>query len=238
MVRRGSCLIKVSEIFHSVQGEGLFAGMPSVFIRFSGCNLRCKWCDTPYASWYPEGETQSLDSLVERLDAWPNTEHVVLTGGEPFLFPVLTELVDVLKRKKKVVTIETAGTKFLATQADLISISPKMANSTPDASEFPKEAKLHESNRQNEEVLLQFTREAKQVQWKFVMDSLKDLSEVEDLLTKVGVKNKSTVFLMPQSLTAEDLMLNGVWVSDLCLETGYRYCDRTHIRLWDGRKGT
>ena len=74
----------ISEVFYSLQGEGSLVGVPSVFIRTSGCNLRCAWCDTPYASWNPEGKNRSIDELIAEIDRHP-TEHVVLTGGEPMI---------------------------------------------------------------------------------------------------------------------------------------------------------
>src|SRR5438067_2312494 len=71
----------ISEIFYSIQGEGELTGVPSVFIRTSGCNLRCSWCDTKYASWSPEGEDMSLDTIVERVLDYSAANHCVLTGG-------------------------------------------------------------------------------------------------------------------------------------------------------------
>ena len=76
--------MQISEIFHSVQGEGRYSGEPSVFVRTSGCNLRCWFCDTPYTSWNPEGENRSWDSIVEDVLQYDCT-HVVITGGEPML---------------------------------------------------------------------------------------------------------------------------------------------------------
>src|ERR1700691_2993689 len=74
----------ISEIFHSLQGEGELTGMPSVFVRASGCNLRCNWCDTPYASWRPEGAEMSVAEILRRVEEFP-ARHVVLTGGEPMV---------------------------------------------------------------------------------------------------------------------------------------------------------
>ena len=73
--------MKIAEIFYSLQGEGTLAGVPSVFIRVSGCNLRCTWCDTPYASWNPQGTDLPLSAILEEVGKHP-ARHVVLTGGE------------------------------------------------------------------------------------------------------------------------------------------------------------
>src|ERR1044071_7329276 len=82
--------VRIAEIFHSVQGEGILAGVPSVFVRTSGCNLRCVWCDTPYTSWDPEGEDRALDQIIVETRGYPS-RYVVITGGEPFLSPELPE---------------------------------------------------------------------------------------------------------------------------------------------------
>src|SRR5215475_11556483 len=99
----------VAEIFYSIQGEGELTGVPSVFIRTSGCNLRCTWCDTKYASWTPEGETLTIDALVAEVLRHP-AAHVVLTGGEPMIAPELPDLAARLRAAGKHITIETAGT--------------------------------------------------------------------------------------------------------------------------------
>ena len=85
--------MKIAEIYGSIQGEGLLTGTPSVFVRASGCNLRCWFCDTPYASWQPEGDDLGVDEIFEQVKLL-GQEHVVLTGGEPMLFAELIPLAD------------------------------------------------------------------------------------------------------------------------------------------------
>ncbi len=97
----------ISEIFYSVQGEGELTGVPSVFIRTSGCNLRCRWCDTPYASWNPEGTEMSIDQILAEVEKHP-AAHVVLTGGEPMVARGIHELAARLRALGKHITIETA----------------------------------------------------------------------------------------------------------------------------------
>ena len=120
----------ISEIFYSIQGEGLFSGIPSVFIRTSGCNLRCLWCDSRYTSWEPEGSEYTIEEIVEKTIEFP-TRHAVITGGEPLLMKDLAELAESLHTKGYHITIETAGTLYTDLNCDLISISPKLSNSTP-----------------------------------------------------------------------------------------------------------
>ncbi len=120
--------MKIAEIFYSIQGEGMLLGVPSVFVRTSGCNLRCSWCDTPYTSWESEGEERSIDSIVDEVERH-GASHVVVTGGEPMIAPQIAELTHRLKQH---VTIETAGTVDAEVRCDLMSISPKLANSTPE----------------------------------------------------------------------------------------------------------
>src|SRR5947207_15916722 len=102
--------MKISEIFYSVQGEGILAGVPSVFVRTSGCNLRCTWCDTPYASWNPEGKQMSVGDLVAAVQSHRAARHVVLTGGEPMIAKELSALAAELRSLGYHLTIETAST--------------------------------------------------------------------------------------------------------------------------------
>ena len=92
--------MRIAEIFYSIQGEGILAGVPSIFIRTSGCNLRCHWCDTPYASWKPEGPEMSIEEILKKISGW-DCNHIVLTGGEPMIAPDLPELATALRKQKK-----------------------------------------------------------------------------------------------------------------------------------------
>ncbi|HQY89618.1 MAG TPA: 7-carboxy-7-deazaguanine synthase QueE, partial [Tepidisphaeraceae bacterium] len=132
--------MRVSEIFYSIQGEGKLTGVPSVFVRTSGCNLRCTWCDTPYASWNPDGVEMSVDEIVERVNSFDAT-HVVLTGGEPVIAPEIEQLAARLKPEKHL-TLETAATIFKPLTIDLFSLSPKLSNSTPTEREGGRFAEL------------------------------------------------------------------------------------------------
>src|SRR6185369_16496224 len=100
----------ISEIFYSLQGEGELTGVPSVFVRASGCNLRCAWCDTPYASWNPEGTQRSVAQIVTEVVSHGNAQHVVLTGGEPMIAKEIHLLAAELKKLGRHITIETAAT--------------------------------------------------------------------------------------------------------------------------------
>src|SRR5947209_17377211 len=101
--------MKIAEIFFSIQGEGRLAGVPSAFVRTSGCNLRCSFCDTPYTSWQPEGENLPLEEVFARLETFP-TRHIVVTGGEPLLAPEIELLCAGLRQRSYHITVETATT--------------------------------------------------------------------------------------------------------------------------------
>ena len=122
----------ISELFYSIQGEGELTGVPSVFVRTSGCNLRCNWCDTMYASWNPEGAEMSVDQILAEVAKHP-ASHCVLTGGEPMVAKGIHKLASALRHAGKHITIETAATiPPDGIACDLASLSPKLSNSAPD----------------------------------------------------------------------------------------------------------
>ena len=229
--------MKVAEIFHSIQGEGKLAGVPSVFVRASGCNLRCVWCDTPYTSWAPEGEQISVNDIVAQVLKF-DARHVVLTGGEPMIMPDIVELCSSLKQAGKHLTIETAATVWEPLKLDLASLSPKLANSTPLDREGGKYAAMHEKQRLNFSVIQKFIDESPDFQLKFVVADESDLQEIQQILQKLTGWEPSDALLMPEGIDAATLNARAAWVSDVCKRTGFRYCPRLHVELYGNKRGT
>jgi len=229
--------MRIAEIFHSIQGEGLLAGVPSIFIRTSGCNLRCHWCDTPYASWKPEGPEMSIEEILKKISEW-NCDHVVLTGGEPMIAPDLPELANALKKQKKHITIETAGTiPPNGIPCDLASLSPKISNSTPPPERDPAWAKKHETTRLQPEVIAEWIRKYP-FQLKFVVSSENDLAEIKDLLSRLPPVPFHQILLMPEGIDVKTLATRSPWLVDLCKREGFRFCPRLHIELFGHKRGT
>jgi len=227
--------LRIAETFHSLQGEGELVGVPSFFIRTTGCNLRCEWCDTPYTSWEPEGEWRTVAELVEAVPA--GVRHVVVTGGEPMLWASLPALSAALRATGRHLTIETAGTIFQTLECDLMSVSPKLANSAPGPTRPGDARALHEARRTNCEVLGRLLR-AYRCQLKFVIDRLEDVGEAEGLLADLPPLEPSLVVLMPLGATAAELAGRARWLAELCRDRGYRFTPRLHIDLWGGARGT
>ena len=276
--------MRIAEIYSSLQGEGLLTGTPSVFIRTSGCNLRCWFCDTPYTSWQPEGEDLSVDEIMRRAvesaakatprspatdlrhpatDLRPPTSglrpptsdlgsgslkaelqpatsdvrHAVLTGGEPMLFAELIPLSQRLHEAGYHITIETAGTLNLPVECDLMSISPKLSNSTPPAERDPRWRRRHEQSRHAPEVIRRLLGEY-EYQLKFVVDSPSDCDDVERYLEEFPEVDRRRVLLMPQGTDLKSLEARREWLEPLCRERGLRYCPRRHIEWYGHTRGT
>jgi 7-carboxy-7-deazaguanine synthase len=224
----------INEIFYSLQGEGFLAGVPSVFVRLAGCPLRCQWCDTKYA-WDPmAGQEHSVTEIARNAQQWP-CKFVVITGGEPMVNPDLPQLVNQLKTLGKHITIETAGIEFIPDMpCDLMSISPKLSNSTPSD---PAIASSHEASRLNLAALRDLINNYN-YQIKFVVNSHADLEEISQILEKVGNVDPKKVMLMPQAATRDQLMAKSPMVADICKQTGFTFCQRLQILLWNSKRGT
>lgn len=228
--------MNISEIFYSIQGEGKLAGVPSVFIRTSGCNLRCTWCDTPYTSWEPDGRPYSLDEILAAVAAF-DCRHVVLTGGEPMIARGVEEFCRRLTAAGNHLTIETAATVWKEVACDLASISPKLSNSTPTQRDEGRWANIHEKKRICLDTIRRFMRMS-DYQLKFVIDRQEDIHEIEELLEAIGPHDRANVLLMPQGICQDELQERESWVAQLCKSKGFRYCPRLHISLFGNRRGT
>jgi 7-carboxy-7-deazaguanine synthase len=228
--------VRIAEIYRSIQGEGVLSGTPSVFVRASGCNLRCWFCDTPHASSRPEGHDLSVDRIVARVERL-HTEHVVLTGGEPMLFAELIPLSEQLAQQGHHVTIETAGTLYLPVTCDLMSISPKLANSAPAPDRGPRRRARHEKTRYQPEVIRRLIHEYP-YQLKFVIDAPADTEEVWQYLAEFPEVDRTQVLLMPQGTDPQQLERTGLWLEPYCHQQGVRFCPRRHIEWFGLVRGT
>jgi 7-carboxy-7-deazaguanine synthase len=233
--------MRIAEIYASLQGEGLLAGTPSVFVRTSGCNLRCHWCDTPFTSWEPVGEQRSVTEVTAAV-ASLGPRHAVITGGEPLLLPEVAELCQMLRRDGMHITIETAGTVFLDTPADLMSISPKLASSAPPADTPGGWAARHEKDRRRDDVILALMAGGT-YQLKFVIDSPADLAEavawIDDLeAARPDGVDRSRVLFMPQGRGREELARTTAWLEPECRDRGIHLAHRYHIEWFGHTRGT
>lgn len=253
--------MKISELFYSIQGEGKRSGYPSFFIRTNLCNLRCKFtgknlCDTPYTSWDFEnpvnlGELKVEEIISEYKKYFPCD--IVITGGEPTIQG--RELILLSKEIKKLsdpslpksssrtletfITLETNGTFIgdYTDNIDLISISPKLKSSVPFDTEFEKG---HEKNRLNFEALKSYHALHQggktDIQWKFVVTSEADISEIKEVQKEIGFQGKD-VFLMPEGITERDLSEKRIMVIELCKKYRFNFTDRLQIKLWGNKRG-
>jgi 7-carboxy-7-deazaguanine synthase len=227
--------MNISELFYSIQGEGILTGVPSVFIRTNLCNLRCAWCDTPYTSWQPEGRELTLDDICAYVEEH-SRGHVVLTGGEPLIAPDTPALTQRLRELNQHITIETAGTVAPPGLAcDLMSLSPKLSNSTPHSRDGGRFAAQHERLRLNYDVLKSLAALC-EYQLKFVIASPADLPEIQTIAAALAAP-RHRILLMPEGTTREALAERAPWVSELCKEHGYRYCPRLHVDLYGNKRG-
>lgn len=227
--------MRIAEIYSSIQGEGEFIGTRSVFLRTTGCNLRCWFCDTPFTSWAPEGNHIEVAILVKTVSDF-GIEHVVITGGEPLLPAEIEELTRQLKINGHFITIETAGTLFRNVYADLVSISPKLSNSSPTTQANLNWQIRHDRDRHRPDVVRRLIAQGR-YQLKFVVDHAADLTEVLEYLEDVPEIDRSRVWLMPQAISQQELTSKTDWLEPLAASHGLRFSSRLHIEEFGNVRG-
>ncbi len=226
--------MRVNEIFYSLQGEGFLAGVPSVFIRLSGCSMRCRWCDTKYAWNEDSGDEKSIEDIVAEVCSWP-CDYVVITGGEPMINSQLPQLVQTLKNIDAHITIETSGIAYIPDlQCDLMSISPKLSNTIP---QDEKLRAIHENSRLDLAVLGQLI-EHYNYQLKFVVEDESDQLEIEETLERLENVDYDRVTLMPQASNRDEYIEKSQMVAELCKRTGLVFSQRLQVLLWNNQKGS
>jgi len=234
------------EIFHTIQGEGVSAGCPAVFVRASLCNLHCVWCDTDHTwnfestPWKHERNTKhrkddviielTHEEVAERILAY-SCPRVVITGGEPLLQEDgFLEMIGHIRKTMPecMFEVETNGTRIpspaFAEAVDQFNVSPKLANSG-----------MEESLRLNPEALAYFAASPK-AWFKFVVSSPADLAEIQSLRARFEIP-AGRVLLMPEGRTAGQLDRSSGWLAGICRDLGFRFCDRLHVRIWGDRRG-
>ena len=234
--------LPINELFHSLQGEGKLAGVPSTFVRTSGCNLRCWFCDSYHTSWEPTHAWMDREAILEEVESHDAT-HVVVTGGEPLIHEPVVDLLEALDERGYHVTVETNGTIYREAPIDLASISPKLSSSTPTPERKPDGVEAghweerHETERIDLEALSKLV-ESYDSQLKFVVTGEEDMAEILDVLeslreiASVPIPDED-VLLMPEGATRDRLAETRERVADLALEYGFRYTPRLHVDLWN-----
>ncbi|RMG45344.1 MAG: 7-carboxy-7-deazaguanine synthase QueE [Candidatus Dadabacteria bacterium] len=226
----------VSEVFYSIQGEGPEAGIPMVFLRFSGCNLRCSWgdllCDTPYASWQPETNLLDLKTVASLVsEASSECRRIVLTGGEPTIQNNLEELCRFFVNRGYRLSIETAGSGPIPESVSTVVLSPKLSDSIP--SDISAKT-MHTRNRLK---FYEFVpRGDQRVYLKFVIGPDTDMKEVDQIITDLAV-NPDHIYFMPLGSTEKELAENSRRCWQEALKRGYRYSGRLHIHTWGNCRG-
>lgn len=225
----------IIECYSCCQGEGSLAGVPHILVRFAGCTLRCKWCDTPYSSHKPSRDFLDMDVVYDKLRESRNIiNHVMITGGAPTIHEEeLVQLVNFCKELQYHVTIETEGSSFVKTRADLISLSPKFKSSSPDPSD--RYFALHEKMRTNYQAMGQMIDSHSDYIIKPVISNEEDLRELDLLQDLLSIPN-SHIWLMPEGRTPEEIQKNSLWLMPICIEKGYNYSPRLQVMIYGNKR--
>ena len=244
-------VLPINELYTCVQGEGKLLGVPHILIRVSGCRLRCQFansfCDTPYSSWGPEKGKYTYDDIHRFYQKNLHIRHTMITGGGPTLHAeMLKQLCHIAGFiYDHYITIETEGSEFVPTTGHLISLSPKLSNSTPrPGTKMPYTGKIvtegdrkkHEKWRCNYDAMKQLIEHHPDYQMKPVISNEEDLQEVKELQKILDVPN-NMVYLMPEGVNIKQLNERRQWLLDICVKEGYNFTDRLHIIAYGDERG-
>lgn len=208
--------MKINEIFYSIQGEGKWMGLPNIFIRTTGCNLRCSFCDTTYA--YETGEEMSIEEIINRIRKHP-CNYVCITGGEPLLQEAIVQLIDVLLEKKYVICLETNGSIDIENLVGKKSLSISLDIKCPSSA-------MHEKMNFNNVSLLTCND-----QLKFIIQNREDYEYAKKITKKY--KPQSAIFFQP--VWGINLKELSSWVLNDGLDV--RIGLQLHKIIWGDRKG-
>ncbi len=254
------------KISGTIQGEGKMAGIPVLFLRTSRCNLRCMWnlpdgqvsmCDTQYTSFDITNESKiSIEKLKKIiLHNLGNINHIVISGGEPFLQSEnLSFLISKLEKERNIhYSVETNGTIFnekLIEKINFFSISPKLKNSVPTNDKIKKQnittnldIDYLESTRLNTGAIQSIIDHCKinrdkDFQLKFVVQNHDEIKEIEDtFLSRLSGWNPDDIVLMPLGSTPEELKQTRMLTVELAIEKGWRFSPRLQINYFGGIAG-
>jgi 7-carboxy-7-deazaguanine synthase len=229
-----SATLKVSEIFESLQGEGVSAGAPAIFVRLAQCNLHCVWCDTKYTwdfehyRYEDEVREQPVAEVAQLVNASP-CRRLVLTGGEPLLQQRPLKEFFVRLAPDIVVEVETNGT--IAPESESLSrvnqwnVSAKLS-SAGDPEQF----------RIRPEILAIF-RDSGRAHLKLVVHRDEDYAEADALVSRLAWPSER-VLLMPEANDRAQLRARSFVVAEAARARGFRFSSRLHLELWGGRRGT
>jgi 7-carboxy-7-deazaguanine synthase len=229
----GSAMLKLSEIFESLQGEGVSAGVPTLFVRLAQCNLHCTWCDTKY-TWdfehynYDDEVREQSSEEVARIVNASTTRRVVLTGGEPMLqqralVPFFASLAPDI-----IVEVETNGTILPTSETfarvNQWNVSPKLSNAGD-----PEALRLRPA-------VLAALRDAQGSYLKLVLHRDADYVEADSLVKQLAWPRERVLF-MPEASDREALRARSLQVAEAARVRGVRFSSRLHLELWGGRRG-
>ena len=226
--------LKVSEIFESLQGEGVSIGAPCIFVRLAQCNLHCTWCDTKYTwdferyRYEEEVREQSVAEVAQLVNAAPS-RRLVLTGGEPLLQQRALGEFFARLAPDIAVEVETNGTivpeRAALSRVNQWNVSPKLASAgDPEAFRIRPEALLA-------------LRDSGRAYLKLVVSGDQDFAEADALVARLAWPS-ARVSLMPEAADREQLRARSFAVAEAARARSYRFSSRLHLELWGGRRGT